>query len=159
LEKAVGQVLNLDQILEILQDLKKQGKIIVTTNGCFDIIHVGHIKYLKQAKSLGDILIVGLNTDKSVKKLKGPTRPVNQENDRAEVLASLNPVDYVVLFDEDTPVELLGKIKPNIHVKGGDYDLNTLPEAKTVQDINGKIVFIPFIDGKSTTKIIEKIKT
>jgi len=154
----LGQVISLDKLLDIIVKLKSNDKKIVTTNGCFDIIHVGHVRYLKQAKALGDVLVVGLNSDSSVKKLKGENRPVNGENDRAEVLSALDSVDYVVIFGEDTPVELLGKIKPDIHVKGGDYDINTLPEAKIIQELGGKVVFISFVDGKSTTGIIEKIK-
>ncbi|MFH0702391.1 MAG: D-glycero-beta-D-manno-heptose 1-phosphate adenylyltransferase [bacterium] len=154
----MGQVVELDSLLEIINKLKKEKKIIVTTNGCFDIIHIGHIRYLREAKALGDILIVGLNTDRSVKNLKGPTRPINQEKNRAEVLASIISVDYTVLFDEDTPVELLSKIKPNIHVKGGDYNLKNLPEAETVQKTGGKVVFIPLIEGESTTNIIKLLE-
>lgn len=152
----MGQVIKLDKLLKTVQELKSRNQIIVTTNGCFDIIHVGHVRYLSQAKALGDVLIIALNTDESVKKLKGPTRPLNHEQDRAEVLSSLNMVDYVVLFNEETPSELLSRIKPDIHVKGGDYDIDTLPEAKIIQDAGGKIVFIPFVEGKSTTKIIKK---
>ncbi|EKE02350.1 MAG: Protein RfaE, protein [uncultured bacterium] len=154
----LGQVVNLDELLQLIQEHKRQGKKIVTTNGCFDIIHVGHVRYLKQARELGDILVVGLNTDESVRKLKGLTRPVNNENDRAEVMAALNPVDYVVLFNEETAVELLGKIKTDIYAKGGDYTLDTLPETEIVHSNGGKVAFIPFVEGKSTTNIIEKIK-
>jgi D-glycero-beta-D-manno-heptose 1-phosphate adenylyltransferase len=153
----VGQVVELGQLLDIVKNLKKENKTIVTTNGCFDIIHVGHVRYLKQAKDLGDVLIIALNSDYSVKRLKGPTRPINSENDRAEVLSSLCCVDYVVIFNEDTPAELLSKIKPDIHVKGGDYDINTLPEAPVIKKAGGKIVFIPFVEGKSTTNIINNI--
>lgn len=153
----MGQVIQLNQLLEIISDLKKRNKKIITTNGCFDIIHVGHVRYLAQAKTLGDILIIAMNTDESVRKLKGPTRPVNSESDRAEILAALGVVDYVILFGEETPAALLEKIKPDIHVKGGDYNLETLPEAKTIQDSGGKIVFIPFVEGKSTTNTIERI--
>jgi len=154
----VGQITKLNELIELIKEQKKHGKKIVTTNGCFDIIHVGHVKYLKQAKELGDILVIGLNTDESVKRLKGPTRPVNNEDDRAEVLSSLISVDYVVLFNEDTAVELLSKIQPDIYAKGGDYTLDTLPETETVHNSGGKVVFIPFVEGKSTTNIIERIK-
>lgn len=154
----MGKVINLIDLISVLKDFKKNNKKIVTTNGCFDILHVGHVRYLAEARSLGDVLIVGLNSDDSVRRLKGPTRPINSENDRAEVLASLISVDYVVLFNEDTPVELLSQIKPNIHAKGGDYNPDTLPESKIVQENDGKLVFIQFIEGKSTTGIIEKAK-
>jgi len=152
----VGKVIELENLLEVIKVIKSENKTLITTNGCFDIIHVGHVRYLKQAKQLGDILIIALNTDYSVKQLKGSSRPINNENDRAEILASLNPVDYVILFNEETPANLLKSIKPDIHVKGGDYDINTLPESKVIQEAGGKIVFMPLVDGKSTTSIIEK---
>ena len=110
----MGKVIEQSKIEELVNQIKKQGKTIVATNGCFDILHVGHVRYLKKSKSFGDVLIVGLNSDVSVKSIKGPTRPVNNENDRAEVLCALSSVDYVVLFDEDSPRNLLDAIKPNI---------------------------------------------
>jgi len=155
----VGQVVKINELLDIIKELKSENKVVVTTNGCFDILHVGHVRYLNQAKALGDILVVCLNTDKSVKKLKGDSRPINSENDRAEVLAGLSSVDYVILFDEETPSDLLGKIKPDIHVKGGDYNVDTLPESKVIQQAGGKIIFLPFVEGKSTTGIINKINS
>ena len=115
------------------EKFRQQGKKIVFTNGCFDILHAGHVRYLTAAKSFGDILIVGLNTDASVKKLKGENRPVNNEQDRAEVLLGLKAVDEVVFFGEQTAENLIAEIKPDIYVKGGDYTLETLPEAKIVQ--------------------------
>ena len=155
----MGQVVKINELLDIIKELKSENKVVVTTNGCFDILHVGHVRYLNQAKALGDILVVCLNTDKSVKKLKGDSRPINSENDRAEVLAGLSSVDYVILFDEETPSDLLGKIKPDIHVKGGDYNVDTLPESKVIQQAGGKIIFLPFVEGKSTTGIINKINS
>lgn len=152
----MGQVLSLDNLLKDLEGLKKHGKTVVTTNGCFDILHVGHVRYMKQTKALGDVLVVCMNSDDSVKRLKGPSRPVNSENDRAEVLASLECVDYVVIFDEDTPVNFLSQIKPDIHTKGGDYDINSLPEAKVIMENGGRVEFISFVEGKSTTNIISK---
>ena len=154
----MGRVVTLEELIKITEQLKSENKKIVTTNGCFDILHVGHVRYLKEARELGDILVVGVNSDESVRKLKGPTRPINNENDRSEILSSLVCVDYAVIFGEDTPVELLSQIKPSIHAKGGDYDVNTLPEAKTVQDNGGELVFINFVDGKSTTNIINRAK-
>ena len=142
----------------ILNDLRAKKKKIVTTNGCFDILHVGHVRYLEHAKSFGDVLIVALNSDKSVKKIKGDSRPINNENDRAEVLCALKSVDYVVLFDESSPMELLLKIKPDVHTKGADYTIETLPEAKEIIASGGRIEFIPFVEGKSTTSIIEKMR-
>ena len=143
---------------DLLKKLRSEGKTIVTTNGCFDILHVGHVRYLEKTKSFADVLIVALNSDKSVKRIKGENRPINNENDRAEVLSALRCVDYVVLFDEDSPLNLLLKIKPDVHTKGADYTVETLPEAKGIMDAGGRIEFISFVDGKSTTSIIEKMK-
>lgn len=146
---------NLDNIIK---KLKSENRKIVFTNGCFDILHAGHVRYLKESKKFGDILIVGLNSDISVKKIKGESRPINPEMDRAEVLAGLEAVNYIVLFDETSPVKLLEEIKPDIYTKGADYTVETLPEAKTVLSYGGKIEFIKFLEGRSTTKIIDKIK-
>lgn len=143
---------------DILKKLKEEGKTIVTTNGCFDILHVGHVRYLEKAKSFGDVLIVALNSDKSVKSIKGESRPINNENDRAEVLSGLRSVDYVVLFDEDSPIDLLLQIKPDVHTKGADYTIESLPEAKGIMEAGGRIEFISFVEGKSTTSIIEKMR-
>jgi len=153
----MGQVIKLNELLNIVSKLKNQNKKIVTTNGCFDIIHAGHVRYLKHAKELGDVLIVCLNSDASVQRLKGPSRPLNHQDDRAEVMSALCSVDYVVIFEEDTPVDILAKIKPAIHVKGGDYTEETLPETAVIKQGGGKIQFIPFVEGRSTTNIINKI--
>ena len=154
----MGQVLSIEKLVKEIEILKSNGKKIVSTNGCFDILHVGHVRYLQKSASLGDILVVCLNSDRSVKALKGDSRPLNNENDRAEVLAALGCVDFVVIFDEDTPINYLAQIKPDIHTKGGDYDINTLPEAKVIMDNGGKVEFINFVEGKSTTNIINKMK-
>ncbi len=151
-------ILSRENISKISTELKRQGKTIVFTNGCFDIIHLGHIYYLSEAKKLGDYLIIGLNTDSSVKKLKGAERPINSEQDRAMVLDALKSVDFVVLFDEDTPLELIREISPNILVKGGDYKADEIVGADFMKQHNGKVMIIPYLQGKSTTKIIEKIK-
>ena len=143
---------NIENFCKDLRDKK-----IVFTNGCFDILHVGHVRYLKAAKALGDVLIVGLNMDASVKKLKGNDRPINTETDRAEVLLALEAVDHVVLFGEQTAESLIAEVKPNIYVKGGDYTLETLPEAKIVQSYGGRVEFIPMVAGRSTTNVINKI--
>ena len=153
----MGKVLKIDSLVNEISILKSQGKKIVSTNGCFDILHVGHVRYLQKSAALGDILVVCLNSDRSVKALKGDSRPLNNENDRAEVLAALGCVDFVVIFDEDTPVNYLAQIKPDIHTKGGDYDINTLPEAKVITDNGGRVEFISFVEGKSTTNIINKM--
>lgn len=154
----MGKFLDLTSILNLIQEYNRDKKTIVTTNGCFDILHVGHLNYLLDAKKQGDILIVGINTDKSVRKLKGPTRPINNENDRALLVSALECVDYTFLFNEDTPDTFLQKIKPDIHVKGGDYTLETLPEAKTLLALGSKVVFIPLTEGKSSSNVIEKIQ-
>lgn len=145
---------SLDAMLRIAENLKRAGKTIVFTNGCFDILHKGHVTYLREAKKLGDVLILGLNTDDSVRRLKGASRPVNSEDDRAEVLCSLESVDYVVKFGEDTPLELISKIRPDILVKGADYKI----EDVIGREHAGKTVLISFIDGYSTTSILEKSK-
>ncbi len=148
-----------EYLQKLLSDLRKQGKTIVTTNGCFDILHVGHVRYLEETKKFGDILIVALNSDKSVRALKGEGRPINNENDRAEVLNGLKSVDYVVLFDEQSPAELLAEIKPDVHTKGADYTVETLPEAKIILENGGRLEFIQFVPGKSTTSTIAKINS
>ena len=154
----MGKLIEQSKIEELTNQIKKKGKTIVATNGCFDILHVGHVRYLKKSKEFGDVLIVGLNSDASVRSIKGPNRPINNEFDRAEVLCALNSVDYVVLFDEDSPRDLLELIKPNVYTKGADYTLKTLPEADVILKNNGWVEFIDFVEGKSTTKIIDKMK-
>jgi D-beta-D-heptose 7-phosphate kinase / D-beta-D-heptose 1-phosphate adenosyltransferase len=143
-----------DEISYIVSELKNKDKKIIFTNGCFDILHIGHIKYLEKSKSFGDILILGLNSDDSTRRLKGENRPINTQTDRAYILASLEVVDYLVIFDEDTPFDLIKLIKPDVLVKGGDY------EGKEVvgQDIAKELKLVKFIDGKSTTKTIKRIK-
>ena len=130
---------------------------VIFTNGCFDILHVGHVRYLKQAKSQGDILIVGVNSDKSVKRLKGEKKPYVPQEERAEMLAGLMPVDYVVIFEEDTPIETLKVIKPDVHVKGGDYTKEKLPETIIVEENGGRIEIVSLFAGKSTTNIIKEV--
>lgn len=131
---------------------------IVFTNGCFDILHIGHIRYLQESARLGDVLIIGLNSDASVKRLKGPERPINSEAERAEMLSALEFVNYVAIFEEDTPIELIKKIKPDVLVKGGDYRNEYVVGTNEVESRGGRLVLIPFVEGKSTTEIIERIK-
>ena len=152
----MGQILTKSVLIDVIKDLKENNVKIAATNGCFDILHVGHVKYLKEAKKCGDILIVGLNSDASVKMLKGETRPINPQNDRAEVLIALSCVDYVVIFDEISPIALLKSIKPDVYVKGADYTLETLPEAKPLLTLGIDIKFVDFVEGKSTSNIIKK---
>jgi D-beta-D-heptose 7-phosphate kinase/D-beta-D-heptose 1-phosphate adenosyltransferase len=145
-------------IAQLVTKLKADGKKVVFTNGCFDLLHLGHVRYLKAARALGDILVVGLNSNASVKKIKGSTRPLTGELERAEILAALACVDYVTIFNETTPIALLKALRPNVHVKGGDYKAGSLPEAKAIKSFGGKIVIIPFIKGRSTTNFINRIK-
>jgi len=148
-----NRVKNQEEIKSICLDMKSKGKRIVFTNGCFDILHIGHIKYLEEAKKFGDILIVGINSDYSVKKLKGDKRPINHQDDRAHIIAALKPVDYVVIFDEETPYNLISILKPNTLVKGGDYK-----EKRVIgQDLVDELKIVNFVKDKSTTNTISKI--
>ncbi len=150
-------IISRNNLADTAQSWHRSGKKIVFTNGCFDILHIGHVRYLHHARTLGDLLIVGINSDHSVSRLKGPTRPINSEGDRAEMLAALASVDAVTIFPEDTPIETIELIKPTIHVKGGDYTVDSLPEAKIVHAYGGKVVILPFTDERSTSQIIQKI--
>lgn len=154
----MGQLLRRDNVAQFVQNLHKSGKTVVTTNGCFDILHVGHVRYLQKTKTFADYSIVLLNSDKSVKSIKGSSRPINNEQDRAEILCALSCVDYVVLFDEDSPGALIDEIKPDVYTKGADYTLETLPEAEIMRKNNIRVEFITFVEGKSTTQTIEKMK-
>ncbi|MBS3096372.1 D-glycero-beta-D-manno-heptose 1-phosphate adenylyltransferase [Candidatus Woesearchaeota archaeon] len=151
------RIKTLNQLIQIVKKLKKQGKKIVTTNGVFDILHFGHIKYLEDAKRLGDVLIVGVNSDKSVKENKGDKRPINDEKSRLAVLAAIESVDYVFLFNEKDPRKWLEKIKPDIHVKAGDYKMGQIIEKDVVEGNGGKIAIAKALKGYSTTKTINRI--
>ena len=144
----MGTVIRREEVTELISNLHKMGKTVVTTNGCFDILHVGHVRYLQKTKSFADVLIVLLNSDKSVKSIKGPARPINNENDRAEILCALSCVDYVVLFDEDSPRNLLDEMKPDVYTKGADYTMETLPEADIMKKNGTRVEFISFVEGK-----------
>lgn len=135
-----------------------KGKRIVFTNGCFDILHRGHVTYLSEARKLGDLLVVGLNSDASVKRLKGSDRPINNQLDRQYVLSQLRSVDFVEIFDEDTPLKLILKVQPNILVKGGDWKIDQIVGAKEVISTGGDVFSLNFVDGYSTTSIIQKIQ-
>ena len=139
--------------------LRKQGKKIVFTNGCFDILHYGHIKYLQDAKGLADVLVLGLNSDSSVKKIKGAARPINKQLDRARVLSALSCVDYLTIFSEDTPLRLIRLIQPDVLVKGGDWQTEKIVGADFVKARGGQVLAIPYIKGYSTTKLINKIRS
>jgi len=150
---------NLNALLPQLSAYRRRSQRIVLTNGCFDILHRGHITYLRQARALGDVLIVGLNTDESIRRLKGPERPINTLEDRAQVLAALNCVDHVVAFDEDAPHRLVRAVRPNVFVKGGDYTRDRLPEAALVEELGGRIEILPLVRERSTTGIISRIRS
>lgn len=151
------KIKTIEELKEIIENLKNQNKIIITTNGVFDILHLGHVKYLQEAKKLGDVLIVAINSDSSTKQIKGPKRPINNQEERAKVLSALEFVDYIVIFNETDPIKILSEIKPNTHVKGGDYNINQIIEKEIVEKNNGRIVLIPEIKGFSTTDLINKI--
>ena len=136
---------------------RERGEKVVFTNGCFDIIHAGHVQYLAQAKQLGDLLVIGLNTDSSVQRIKGPLRPICPEKDRAIVLAALACVDYVTLFDEETPKELIEELRPHILVKGKDYEGKEVVGRETVEACGGKVVLMPLVEGRGTSNVIAKI--
>ena len=155
----MGQIVSQNEIINIVKEGQKEGKTFVVTNGCFDILHVGHARYLQKTKTYADYSIVMLNSDVSVKSIKGENRPINNENDRAELLSALSCVDYVVLFNEKSPAKLLEDIKPDIYTKGADYTLDTLPERDIVLRNNIKVEFIEFVQGKSTTNVINKINS
>lgn len=152
----MGKVVPFQKIAEELSPLRS--KKIVFTNGCFDLLHVGHVRYLQEAKSQGQLLVVGVNSDASVKRLKGPTRPIQNENDRAEILAALAAVDFVVIFEEDTPATLIEAVRPNVLVKGGDWKPEQIVGGTFVLSYGGEVKSLQFVEGRSTTKIIEKSK-
>jgi len=142
----------------ILDELRQKGKRIVFTNGCFDLLHIGHLRYLQEAKALGDCLVVGVNTDESVREIKGPDRPLVPQFERAEVLAGLECVDYVTLFSETTPIALIGELRPDIHVKGGDYSADELPESEAVRSYGGEVRILQEVEGKSTTSLVNRFR-
>jgi D-beta-D-heptose 7-phosphate kinase/D-beta-D-heptose 1-phosphate adenosyltransferase len=153
----ISKIIKLKDLLEKIRPFRKQGKKIVFTNGCFDIMHVGHVRYLSEAKAKGEILIVGLNSDKSVNNIKGGKRPIVPEDQRAEVLASLGFVDYVTVFNEPDPLKLIQAVKPDVLVKGGDWSEDKIIGAEFVKKNGGKVVRIPIVPEASTSSIIQKI--
>ena len=154
---SMGRVLNIAELIPIRESLHEEKKKVVFTNGVFDIIHRGHIEYLSKAKSLGDILIVGINTDESVRRIKGNKRPIVGEVDRAFVVANLSPVDLVCLFDEDTPLNLISRILPDVLVKGADWNVDSIVGKNIVENTGGQVMTIDFVPDRSTTSIIDKI--
>jgi len=158
MEKAADKISDLATAMKIVLQWKAEGKKVVFTNGCFDILHLGHVDYLEKAKALGDKLVLGLNTDDSVSRFKGPQRPIQDQNSRAHILASLQFIDMVVFFNEDTPFELISALIPNILVKGSDYLAENIVGADVVKSNGGEVKTISFVPGYSTTRIVDKIK-
>ena len=154
----MNKLKRLDELIKVVEGLKKKGRKIVFTNGCFDLLHLGHIRYLREAKRLGDILIIGLNSDNSVRSLKGRERPLVKEKDRTEILSALEVVDYIVIFDELTPKNLIDSITPHILVKGGDWKREDVVGRDTVEAHGGEVVIIPEVKGYSTSALIKKIQ-
>ena len=147
-----------ERVVEVRARLRAAGRRLVFTNGCFDLLHVGHVRYLEQARALGDVLLVAINSDRAVRELKGPGRPVMNEQERAEVLAALSAVDYVTVFDELSPRRLIARLLPDILVKGGDYALDEIHGREEVEAAGGRVVALPFVNGASTSGIIERIR-
>lgn len=154
---AVEKIKSFDEILEIRRQLAKEGRRLVFTNGCFDILHVGHVRYLTQARALGDVLIVGLNSDRSVERIKGPRRPITTESERAEILAALSCIDYVFIFDDPTPGPIIDDLIPDVLVKGADWEITEIVGRETVEKNGGRVYRFPLVEGSSTTAIVERV--
>ena len=153
-----GKLKTLDELIKIAAQARRNGKSLVFTNGCFDLLHRGHVHVLRQAKAAGDLLIVAINSDQSVKAIKGPTRPVAAEIDRLELIAAMEMVDYVILFDEPDPSKLITAIKPNVLAKGGDWGADEVVGADIVERQGGRVLLVPYLKGYSTTEMIERIR-
>ena len=154
----IEKILSPDEMLGERQRLREAGKRLVFTNGVFDLLHVGHVRYLAQARELGDALLVAINSDKTVRELKGPDRPVFDESERAEIIAALRHVDYVTVFDNVSPRSLIAKLLPDVLVKGGDYQLDEIHGREEVEAAGGKVISLPFVDGASTTALIDRMR-
>jgi rfaE bifunctional protein nucleotidyltransferase chain/domain len=153
-----GKILSLEDLLRERGTLRAEGKSLVFTNGVFDLLHVGHVRYLQQARALGDALVVAINSDRSVRKLKGDSRPVFVEQERAEILAALRAVTYVTIFDDISPRSLIADVLPDVLAKGGDYEVNEIHGREEVEAAGGRVVSLPFIEGASTTAVIERMR-
>lgn len=153
-----GKVISMEELCAERERLRAEGRRLVFTNGCFDVLHVGHVRYLAQARALGDALVVAINSDRTVRELKGASRPVMNEGERAEMLAALRAVDYVTVFDDVSPRSLIAALLPDVLAKGGDYALEEIHGREEVEGAGGRVVALPFIEGASTTGIIERIK-
>lgn len=156
--KSLSKLKSLPALVRALKAEKRKGRKIVFTNGCFDILHVGHVRYLETARRLGDVLVVALNTDASVRKLKGPSRPIHAQKDRAEVLSALESVTYTTFFSEPTPLKVIQALKPDYLVKGGDWKKDQIVGSAFVESYGGRVRSLPFVNGFSTTGIVEKIQ-
>ncbi len=154
----MNKILERNALKDKLEELRQKGKKIAFTNGCFDILHVGHVRYLREAKKTADVLILALNSDSSVRSLKGEERPLMPEKERAEILAALEFIDFVTIFKESTPLELINYLKPDILIKGGDWAEEKIVGRKEIKKWGGRVAIIPEVEGKSTTNIVEKIK-
>jgi rfaE bifunctional protein nucleotidyltransferase chain/domain len=152
------KILSPDELLGVRQGLRAAGKSLVFTNGVFDLLHVGHVRYLAEARALGDVLLVAINSDRTVRQLKGNGRPITNESERAEILAALRQVDYVTIFDDISPRALITQLLPDVLVKGGDYNLDEIHGRAEVEAAGGRVVSLPFIEGASTSAIIERMK-
>ncbi len=155
--RSQSKVLPRQRLLAKVRALRRQGARIVFTNGCFDLLHLGHVRYLEAARQLGDVLVVGINSDASVRRLKGPTRPLVGERERAQVLAALAAVDWVTVFSEDTPYELIAALKPDVLVKGGDWRVRDIVGADVVRAHGGRVLSLPYLRGHSTTRLVQRI--
>jgi rfaE bifunctional protein nucleotidyltransferase chain/domain len=153
-----GKVLSHEELLRVRARLRAEGRRLVFTNGCFDILHVGHVRYLADARRLGDALLVAINSDRSVRALKGPNRPVMSEAERAEILAALSSVDFVTVFDDESPRALISEVLPDVLVKGGDYRPDEIHGREEVERAGGRVLSLPFVEGASTTGIIDRIR-
>ncbi len=154
----VGKILSLDELLGVREALRAEGKTLVFTNGVFDLLHVGHVRYLAAARALGDALVVAINSDRTVRELKGDQRPVINESERAEILAALRFVTYVTVFDDLSPRRLIAGLLPDVLVKGGDYGLDEIHGREEVEAVGGKVISMPFVDGASTSTIIQRME-
>lgn len=150
-------IVSLDELKKIRETYKKKSQKVVFTNGCFDLIHAGHVDYLTKAKNLGDILVVGLNTDNSIRRIKGERRPILNQDERAFILSNLKPVDYVCLFDEDTPAKIISELIPDILIKGSDWSIDKIVGREIVEENGGKVITIDFVNNQSTSNIINTI--
>lgn len=159
MERTADKIKDLPAAVRQVTQWKQQGKRVVFTNGCFDLLHLGHVDYLEKARNLGDVLVVGLNTDDSVSRFKGPKRPIQDQVSRSRVMAALQAVDMVVFFNEDTPLELISALVPQVLVKGSDYLAENIVGAEVVKKTGGEVKTIDFVPGYSTTRIVERIKT